>query len=330
MSLDRWAIGVDLAGANVQAAQVGADGQIRRRLVRPAEVKEGPSAIKAEIVAAVRELAAEVGSPPAGVGVGVPGQVDAETGAVGFAPRLAWRDVPLQSDLTQLLGLAVTVVNDIRAATWAEYVYGAGKDCDNLICLFVGTGIGGGVVNHGRLLEGCGNAAGEFGHMTIQVDGPLCRCGNHGCLEALAGGWAIAHQAQHAIEADPAAGATLLELSGGLVDAVTARVVVRAALAVDPLARTLMNRAAQALVAGSVTLVNAFNPCRLILGGSVIEAMPELIDQIDHGVRTRALDAASASLRVYLAHLRGDATAVGAADLALRGVQPGHPAGSAP
>jgi glucokinase len=110
-----WAMGVDLDGTKVEVAQVDASGHLVRRLRRPTDVKDGQAAIEAEIVAAARELEVGTGSPPAGVGVGVAGQVEAPAGLVSFAPNLGWRDVPLQADLEQALGLPIVVLNDVRA-----------------------------------------------------------------------------------------------------------------------------------------------------------------------------------------------------------------------
>jgi glucokinase len=101
---------------------------------------------------------------------------------VQFAPNLDWHDVPLQADLNESLDLPVTVMNDVRAATWGEWLHGAGQGCADLVCLFVGTGIGGGVVSGGRMLSGCSNTAVELGHITVDLHGPLCHCGNWGCL----------------------------------------------------------------------------------------------------------------------------------------------------
>jgi glucokinase len=213
--------------------------------------------------------------------------------------------------------LPVVVTNDVRAAAWGEWLHGAGQGCDDLVCLFVGTGIGGGVVSGGRMLAGCSNAAGELGHITVDLHGPQCHCGNQGCLEALAGGWAIARRAQEAIAADPAAGTSLVQMAGGQQKAVTAKIVAQAFHAGDPLAQELVDEVAQALIAGAVGLVNAFNPCRLILGGGVIEGLPELVDRIDQGVCERALEAASAPLQVLPAQLKNDAGVVGAAALAM-------------
>jgi glucokinase len=317
MTANLWAMGVDLGGTKVEVAQVDSDGQVRRRLRRATDVKDGPDAIEAEIVSAVRELQESTGSSAAGVGVGVAGQIEPASGVVHFAPNLDWHEVPLQADLSRTLRLPVVVTNDVRAAAWGEWLHGAGQGCDDLVCLFVGTGIGGGVVSGGRMLSGCSNAAGELGHITVDLHGPLCHCGNQGCLEALAGGWAIARRAQEAIAAHPAAGASLVQMAGGQQQAVTAKIVAQAFHAGDPLARKLVDEVAQALIAGAVGLVNAFNPCRLILGGGVIEGLPELVDRIDQGVCERALEAASAPLQVLPAQLKNDAGVVGAAALAM-------------
>jgi len=313
-----WAVGVDLGGTKVEVGGVDARGRLLKRMRRPTEVKSGPAAIEAEIVDAVGEMEESMGSPPVGAGVGVAGQIEADTGAVRFAPNLDWHDVPFQADLSRALGLPVVVTNDVRAAAWGEWLHGAGRGCDDLVCVFVGTGIGGGIVSGGQMLSGCSNTAGELGHITVVLDGPLCHCGNRGCLEALASGWAIAQQAQEAVAAKPDGGAMLLKLADGQQKAITAEIVAQAAKDGDVLAQRLLDEALQALIAGAVSLVNAFNPCRLILGGGVIEGLPAWVDQVDRGVRQRALAAARAPLQVVSAALHGDAGVVGAAALSLR------------
>ncbi len=313
-----WAAGVDLGGTKVEVAHVDAAGHVLQRLRSATDVRDGPSAVRAEIIAATRQLLEGAKSTPVGMGVGVAGQIEPRTGVVQFAPNLGWRNVALQADLTQALRLPVAVINDVRAATWGEWLHGAGRGCNDMVCLFVGTGIGGGVISGGTLLAGCSNSAGELGHMTIERNGPLCHCGNRGCLEALAGGWAIAARAQAAIAADPKAGATLLSMGHGVPGAVDARIVAQAALAGDQLARRLLDDAAAALIAGAVAIVNAFNPCCLVLGGGIIEGLPELRDRIDGGIRALALDAAKGPLRVLRAQLHGDAGVVGAAALAMQ------------
>jgi glucokinase len=311
-------MGVDLGGTKVEVAHVDASGHLVERLRRPTDVKDGVAAVEEEIVTAARELEERAGSSPGAVGVGVAGQIEQESGIVRFAPNLDWHDVPLQSDLSRALRLPVVVANDVRAATWGEWLHGAGQGCDDLVCLFVGTGIGGGVVSGGRMLSGCSNTAGELGHMPIDLHGPSCHCGNRGCLEAHAGGWAIARRAQEAVVMEPGAGATLLQMAHGRPEDLTAEIVAQAAHHGDPLAQKLVDEVAGALIAGAIGLVNAFNPCRLILGGGVMEGLPELLDRIDQGVRQRALAAARDPLQVLPALLHNDAGVVGAAALALR------------
>jgi glucokinase len=315
---DQWSIGVDLGGTKLEAARIDALGRVRQRVRKATNVKGGPAAIIADIIGCVRTLQDGVDSSPAGVGVGVAGQVEQESGKVRFAPNLDWRDVPLQADLQRSLGLPVIVTNDVRAATWGEWLHGAGRGCEDLICVFVGTGIGGGVVSGGKVLAGCSNTAGEVGHITIDLHGPPCTCGNRGCLEALAGGWAIARQARESVATDPDGGRILLEMAGGRIEEINAATVARAARGGVPLARELMDRVAFALIAGATTLVNAFNPCRLILGGGIVTGVPELVARIDQGVRGQALAAACATLMVLPAGLRGDAGVIGAGALALR------------
>ncbi len=315
---ESWAIGVDLGGTKLEVAYIDAQGRVRQRLRRGTNIKGGATAIIEDVIGYVWTLRETAENPPVGIGVGVAGQVEKESGKVIFAPNLEWRDVPLQADLQRTIGLPVIVTNDVRAATWGEWLHGAGRGCDDILCMFVGTGVGGGVVSGGHMLAGCNNTAGEVGHITVDLNGPPCSCGNRGCLEALAGGWAITRLAREAVSADPEEGRLLLEMAGGEMEEINAATVARAVRGGDPLARHLMDQAVTALVAGASTLVNAFNPCRLILGGGVINGIPDLIGRIDKGVREVALPAACANLMVLPAGLRTDAGVIGAAALAMR------------
>lgn len=311
------AIGVDLGATKVNVALVDDQGQIHRRIQFATRVEGGPEVVLADVAQAIRDLKADVDSPLLGVGVGLAGQIDAKQGLVFFAPNLGWRDVPFQTDLSRDVGLSVVVTNDVRVATWGEWVHGAGKGCDDLVCVFVGTGIGGGMVCGGKVLSGCSNTAAEIGHMTIDLNGPPCTCGHRGCLEALAGGWAIARRARQALSTNPSSAANLLRLAGGDPQAITAKTVAEATRTGDPLAKEIFDEVTRALIAGAVSLVNALNPCRLILGGGVIEGFPELVERIAQGVRVHALPAAVKPLMVLPAKLRSDAGAIGAATLAM-------------
>lgn len=309
------AVGVDLGGTKLEAALVDAEGRVYGRRRLPTDVSGGPEAVRAQIMWMVKELGAEAGTlwNVAGVGLGVAGQIDARTGTVLFGPNLGWKDAPLGKWLKQDLALPITVTNDVRAATFAEWRFGAGRGVRDLVCLFIGTGIGGGIVAGGRLLCGQSNSAGELGHIIVELHGPPCGCGGRGCLEAIAGGRALARQARRAVKAYPAAGARMLSLAGDSLDGVTAEIVVRAAQLGCRLAGDILSRAKEALLAGLVSIVHAFNPGRIILGGGVLEGMPELVEELEQGVRGRAMEAATRGLKVVRAELGALAGAIGAA-----------------
>lgn len=318
MDAKKCAIGIDLGGTKIAFGLVDEEGRVLELLRYETEATGGYSMVLEQLARGVRQLESEGSCAIAGIGIGVAGQVDRQTGAVRFAPNLDWHDVPLRADLEEECGIRVAVTNDVRAALWGEWLYGAGRGAQDLICIFVGTGVGGGIVSEGRVIEGCSNTAGEIGHMTVDLHGPECSCGNKGCMEALAGGWAIAQRTREKISAHPVAGGIIRDMAGGRLEDITARTLVQAYYRGDPLAREIMDGVADALAAGTATLVNALNPCRIIFGGGVIEGMPELVTRIEDEVRRRALPSATAQLEVSLSKLGKEAGIIGAAALALR------------
>ena len=307
-------IGVDIGGTKIEMALVDASGRIlasHRGLTHP---ERGPDGVIADIVTCVETYLGEAGQSVRGLGIGVAGQVDRATGTLRSAPNLGWRNVLLQARLEEALGLPVMVSNDVRAATYGEWRHGTGQGVDDLVCLFIGTGIGGGIVSGGRLLEGCYNTAGELGHITIVAGGHRCRCPNRGCLEAYAGGWAIAERAQEAVHADPQAGQQLVTLAG-TIEQISAATVTQAYTNGDSLAHHLVEETAQYLAAGVVGIVNAFSPCLLVLGGGVIQGLPEYASMIEPIVRVNALEVAAEGLRIVTAALGDKAGVIGAAAL---------------
>jgi len=307
-------IGVDLGGTKVETALVDASGRIVVSYRQPANPEKGADVVIADIVACVETCQIEAGKTAQGLGVGVAGQLD-RAGTLCFSPNLGWHNVPFKVKLEDALGIPVVVSNDVRAATQAEWQHGAGRGVDDLVCLFVGTGIGGGVVSGGRILEGCSNTAGELGHMTIVADGRRCHCPNRGCLEAYAGGWAIAERAQEAVHADPQAGQRLVALAGS-IQQISAATVSQACGDGDPLACRLVEETVQYLAAGVVSIVNAFNPCLIILGGGVIQGRSEYVSEVERAVRENALQTAVEGLRIVMAALGDKAGVIGAAALA--------------
>jgi glucokinase len=312
-AMEALTLGIDVGGTKTELVLVAADGRAVRRRRIPTAPRRGAGALIADVARVARDTFAEWFDEVRAVGVSVAGQVRTDGVLLG-APNLGWTDVPLRADVERALERPVVVANDVRAAAWAEWRAGAGRGADDLIVLFLGTGVGGAAVSGGRMLEGSNNLLGEFGHATLVAGGRQCHCRNQGCLEAYVGGWAIAELAREAVAADPAAGATLVRLAGA-PDAIVAETVAAAQELRDPLAGRLVAEAGARLGAAAVGLVNSWNPARLILGGGIIEGFPELVDAAAHAVGARALPGA-AGAQVLPAALGNHAPGIGAAALA--------------
>ena len=310
-------IGADVGGTKIETALVDIQGRVVATSRRPSGMKLDPDHVAEEISACADQLGAEVeGRPIAALGLGIAGQIDSERGIVRDSPNLGWSNVPIRDHLRRVLDIPIYVTNDVQAATWGEWQRGAGQGVADLVCLFVGTGIGGGIVAGGNMISGSTGSAGELGHTILDLNGPPCHCRNHGCLEAYVGGWAIALRAQQAVAAEPREGKTMLALAEGDSEAITAATVTEAWRQGDVLAHRLVKDVGEALGAGVASIVNAFNPALLILGGGVIEGLPELIEKVRDGVQRRALPAPADSVRIEKAQLGSYAAVVGAALLA--------------
>lgn len=310
MAKGKMALGVDLGGTKLYVGLVDEAGKISsHELIKTS--KEGPNAVVADIINAAKKLSGK--DEIAAIGVGMAGQIEKGTGNVLFAPNLGWKNFHLGDELRKAFKIPVSITNDVRAAAWGEWLHGAGRGCSDLLCLFFGTGIGSGIVSGGRMLVGNDNAAGEVGHMTIDINGSKCSCGNTGCFETRAAGWGIAKRAKEVLAYDPAGGKGLLELAGGKVEAINAGHVFEAARNKVPVAMKVIEEAKEAMIAGVAGLVNAFNPRKVILGGGVIERNPELIEVIRQGVPKRALKATADNLEIVPTELKGDAGVIGAA-----------------
>ena len=307
-------LGVDLGGTKVNVCLVDSTGCLLFAHNSLINTSKDPEMVISDILSGVDVCLTKTGEEVNALGIGVAAQVDRKGVVIG-SPNLGWRNLPLKAMLEKKLGLPVLVTNDVRAATWGEWRYGSGRGVDDLAVLFVGTGVGGGIISGGNVLSGCTNSGGELGHMTLVSDGRKCRCPNNGCLEAYVGGWAIAERAQDAIKTLSTEGRRLLALAGG-VNQVSAITVSQAYHQGNLLARLLVNETGKHLAAGIVSVVNAFNPCLVVLGGSVIEGIPELIPMVKDIVPIMALEAAVQNLKIVKAELGGNAGAIGAAVLA--------------
>lgn len=309
-----FALGIDLGGTKLSAALIDANGLIVSRELIKTNLA-GPTAVVSDIVNLVKNFKIK-GLGASSVGVGMAGQIVKENGTVLFAPNLGWKDFPLGIELEKALGVPVYIINDVRAATYGEWIYGAGKDCSDLLCLFFGTGIGSGVVSGGMLLSGSDNAFGEVGHMTIDLHGSLCTCGNRGCFETKASGWGLAKIAKEMLLKNPRSGQGLLKLVSGITDNITTNHIFEAFSSKDPFAILIVEEFKEALIAGVASLLNLYNPKVVILGGGIIQGNPELIKTVQLGVIKRALKATSQNVKIVPAMLGNDAGIIGAATLA--------------
>jgi glucokinase len=294
-------IGVDLGGTKLLAGTVDSSLNVHHRAHRFAR-GDGTADVLDTIVDAVREARDATEGEVDAVGFGIPSLIDQERGVAVTTVHLPIRDLPFRDLMAERLGLPVFVDNDATAAMLAEWRFGAARGCDDALLITVGTGIGGGLVAGGALMRGAQGAAAEFGHMTIDYDGPLCPCGAHGCLEAFVSGTALAREAR----------ALGLDLTAAQV----------AELAHDGHvgARALVAEMGTRLGTGIANLVNAFNPEVVVVGGGVLALGDLLLEPAREEVARRALAPSRDLVRIVPTRFGAESGMLGAAVLALEGV----------
>lgn len=281
------AIGVDLGGTNLRAAVVNDAGVILSEVRTETRADEGVDAVIERIAKSIDEAARDSeASPEVAVGVAAPGPLDPRAGVVLFAPNLpGWRDVALRSRLQEMTGRRIALGNDANAAALGEYYFGAGRAVRNMIYVGLGTGIGGGVISEGRLIDGARGMGGELGHVTVSLSGPRCTCGSTGCVESYCSAWAITRDAQLLV-ASGTGEAICAAANGGEVGP---REVGEAAAAGDAAALSLLERAGTALGAGLASFINVFNPEMIVLGGGVAEIGEPLLEPMQRAVSAYAM-----------------------------------------
>src|SRR5215216_3426331 len=273
MSKESGAIGIDLGGTNLKLALLDGENRIAARLTVPTGSADGHGAVIERMIEGVRALLAENSAIDiAGIGIGVPGEVDMETGITGDLPNLPgrWRNVPVGPAVADATGLPVGMINDAKAFALAEYRLGAAKGADTALCVTVGTGIGGAVIAHGQILYGVGAMAGEIGHLILQAEGPRCTCGNLGCAETLANGPAIIGEAVRRVVQGFMT--SLISMSEGDLDAITPELVARAADEGDLVAIDVIDRAGGWLGITLASAIALLAPEVVVIGGGVAPA----------------------------------------------------------
>jgi len=310
--------GVDLGGTNIKCALAGEDGTIIREGVTRTEAHKGPEAVIGRMADLALELSEEAGDRLAAVGIGVPGLVDLPNGITKFLPNLPtqWRDVALRDMLSPRLDCPVYLLNDVRAATLGELTYGSGRTVDTMAFFALGTGIGGGLVVDGRLRLGPLGAAGELGHQTVIPGGPICGCGNHGCLETLASGPAVIAEGVRLIRSGQAP--KLRAMVGGDLNAVTGKKMVDAVEAGDSAVRDSIEWIAGYLGIGISNVITVLHPDLIILSGGVAEMGSILFDPIRKVVRERVRMMPVDDIRIEPSKLGEQAGVLGGIALAVK------------
>ena len=313
-------LGVDIGGTKVQASLVRESGEILGRQRCPTPRKGGPQRVLAAIEQCISDVLRKGGAPPddlTAIGIAVPGVVDPDRGVVVVAPNMQLTDVALGPLLATHFKAPIVIGNDGNLGALGETWLGSARNAQSALYICVGTGIGSGLVLHGKLWRGDRESAGEIGHMMMHLDGPKCGCGNRGCFEALASRTAIERDIREAL----AAGHTsmLTELADGDLSVIRSGMIRKAIEAEDELVTGVMRRAAEVLGHACVNVRHLIDPEAIVLGGGVVEACSDFILPIVENVIAQdPLPGARDGGRVLLSALGDDAVVLGAVAAARR------------
>ena len=310
-----YIVGIDIGGTKMMAAVLDHKFKIVGRCRKKSRSSKGDEKTEDRLTRVVKTAIEESGvSAVAGIGVGSPGPLDPETGVIIDTPNLAWKDFPLAKHLSDAFGVPVAVDNDVNMGTYGEWHFGKVKDCQNVVGIFPGTGIGGGLIINGSMFRGATGAAGEVGHMTVEVDGPYCGCGKRGCLEAVASRIAIASQVAALAARDDAP--YVLENAGTDLSKIRSGVLAKAIAAGDTMVEGVVRKAAYYVGIAVANLINILSPDAVVLGGGLVEAMEELyMSEVERAVKEHAMPFLRKGVKIVPAKLGDDAVLLGAAKL---------------
>jgi len=310
-------IGCDLGGTNLRAAIVDVEtGNVLQHSTIPTLAREGPTAVMQRMSDLFMRIIQEAGlgkEDIRGIGIGVPGTLDLESGETLLLPNLPgnWPHVPLRKTINELTGLPAAILNDVRSITLGEWRFGAGQNVETLAVYAIGTGVGGGLVINGQLHLGFGGTAAELGHMVIDFNGPRCGCGNHGCLETYASGPAIAAMGMKAVAQGFAT--RIAELCNYDLNRITPKLIAQAAEGGDEIAREIYAQAGYYLGVAASSICVALGPQRIILAGGVSQAGDLLLEPMCRTLHERVHVMPVERVEVVLAQLGNSAGVIGAA-----------------
>ena len=308
-------IGIDLGGTYIKYGFVSEGGEIigKGNVATPAGC--GYTETVEAIATATNGLANQNGVPICGLGIGAPGVVDGEKGIVRTSGNLGWENKPLAEDLSERLGIPVTLANDANAAAFGEYACGAGKQYNSIVLITLGTGVGSGIVLNGKLYEGNEGAGAELGHEVIRVGGEKCACGRRGCFEAYASATALIRQTKRAMEKDRQS--KLWQLCEGDINNVNGKTAFDGAAVGDKAAKRVVNNYLRYLSEGLANIANTFRSEVILIGGGISAQGENLTVPLQKQVNKLMLGHGTyAPVKILAATLGNDAGLVGAAMLA--------------
>ncbi|HEX6839105.1 MAG TPA: ROK family protein [Polyangia bacterium] len=313
-------IGFDLGGTKMHAAAVDAHGHVVHSERCKTVAAEGADAVIDRMIGLCTRILAELGARAPDVGaicVGVPGGVDDERGIVDTAPNLGWSQVPLVERLSSALGMKVFLDNDVRVAVVGEHAYGVGKGTRTMVGVFVGTGIGGGIIVGHHTHHGGRGVAGEIGHMTLLPHGPRCGCGKRGCVEALASRTAMEREARRLIKKGWDSKIPKL-MKKADTETLTSSVIERALDVDDDVMRKVLKDAQYYLGLLAGNLANALDPEVIVVGGGIAERLGErFVAPIrEHAYKHFLVQRDREKVRIVATELKDLAAPLGAAFLA--------------
>jgi len=307
-----YVVGIDLGATHLGLVVADFSSRVHGEIEIPLDIKCGPESCLQIVDQQLHLLLEKNGlsfSDLLGIGLGVPGPVVAEAGTVAAPPIMpGWDNYPIRAHLQELWGLPIALNNDAELGALGEWAYGAGRGERHLVYIKVGTGVGAGLLLDGYIYRGATGCAGEIGHVTIRDNGPLCSCGSHGCLEAMAGGHAIAESARTAIMA----GRKTQLASIHPPEMITARDVAAASRLGDLVAQQIISEAGIYLGIALASLINLFNPSMVVVGGGVAQMGDILMEPIRRTARERSLRSAAQSVRITAAALGRRSSSMGA------------------
>jgi glucokinase len=307
-------IGVDIGGSKVLVALVSETGEIAARIKFPTEAERGYESVRTRIFRAVEELLSTCVAGEAAIsriGMASAGQIERHTGIILFSPNLDWRNVPLKDHTQVYFGIPVTMENDANAAVIAEWKFTLSESPGDVLGLFIGTGVGGGLVLGGRVYRGSFNVGVEAGHVIMNPHGYQCHCGSCGCLEAYCGGRYLVGRVKN--EISQGYRGRIWEIINGRVENLHTGHIEEAYLLGDRLCSTVWLEAVEYLGCALAGFANLLNPAFIVLGGGVVDGTKTLVEGATAVMKRRAMAASLTGLAVVKAGLGGDAAAIGAA-----------------